>query len=399
MAKAKFERTKPHVNVGTIGHIDHGKTTLTAALTKVAAEKGWAKYVSYDEVAKASESQGRRDATKILTIATSHVEYSTVARHYAHVDCPGHADYVKNMITGAAQMDGAILVVSAVDGPMPQTREHILLARQVNVPSIVVFLNKCDLVEDEELLDLVELEVRELLTKYNYPGDDTPVIRGSAIKAIEGDPKWVAKLQELYDALDTFIPEPVREIDRPFLMPVEDVFSITGRGTVATGRIERGKIKVGEEIALIGFGSEKKSVVTGVEMFRKLLDEGVAGDNAGLLLRGVEKTEIERGMVLAKPGSITPHTKFNAEVYVLTKEEGGRHTPFFKGYRPQFYFRTTDVTGSVELPAGTEMVMPGDNTEMTVELINPIAMEKGLRFAIREGGRTVGSGTVTDIIE
>ena len=399
MGKAKFERTKPHVNVGTIGHVDHGKTTTTAALTKVSAELGLATYIPYDQVAKASESQGRRDATKILTIATSHVEYSTKARHYAHVDCPGHADYVKNMITGAAQMDGAILVVSAVDGPMPQTREHILLARQVNVPSVVVFLNKCDLVEDEELLDLVELEVRELLTKYNYPGDDTPVIRGSASKAIEGDPKWVAKIQELYDALDTFIPEPVREIDKPFLMPVEDVFSITGRGTVATGRIERGKIKVGEEIALIGFGSEKKSVVTGVEMFRKLLDEGVAGDNAGLLLRGVEKTEIERGMVLAKPGSITPHTHFDAEVYVLTKDEGGRHTPFFKGYRPQFYFRTTDVTGNVELPAGVEMVMPGDNIQMKIDLITPIAMDEGLRFAIREGGRTVGAGVVTKILK
>ncbi|MBM4188885.1 MAG: elongation factor Tu [Gemmatimonadetes bacterium] len=399
MAKAKFERNKPHVNVGTIGHVDHGKTTTTAALTKVAAEQGLGTYISYDQVAKASESQGRRDATKILTIATSHVEYSTAKRHYAHVDCPGHADYVKNMITGAAQMDGAILVVSAVDGPMPQTREHILLARQVNVPSIVVFLNKCDLVEDEELLDLVELEVRELLTKYNYPGDDTPVIRGSAIKAIENDPKWVAKIEELYQALDTFIPEPVREIDKPFLMPVEDVFSITGRGTVATGRIERGKIKVGEEVALVGFGSEKKSVVTGVEMFRKLLDEGVAGDNAGLLLRGVEKTEIERGMVLAKPGSITPHTQFDAEVYVLTKDEGGRHTPFFKGYRPQFYFRTTDVTGNVELPAGVEMVMPGDNIQMKIELITPIAMDEGLRFAIREGGRTVGAGVVTKILK
>jgi len=399
MAKAKFERNKPHVNVGTIGHVDHGKTTTTAALTKVAAEQGLGTYISYDQVAKASESQGRRDATKILTIATSHVEYSTAKRHYAHVDCPGHADYVKNMITGAAQMDGAILVVSAVDGPMPQTREHILLARQVNVPSIVVFLNKCDLVEDEELLDLVELEVRELLTKYNYPGDDTPVIRGSAIKAIENDPKWVAKIEELYQALDTFIPEPVREIDKPFLMPVEDVFSITGRGTVATGRIERGKIKVGEEVALVGFGSEKKSVVTGVEMFRKLLDEGVAGDNAGLLWGGVEKTEIERGMVLAKPGSITPHTQFDAEVYVLTKDEGGRHTPFFKGYRPQFYFRTTDVTGNVELPAGVEMVMPGDNIQMKIELITPIAMDEGLRFAIREGGRTVGAGVVTKILK
>ena len=399
MAKAKFDRNKPHVNVGTIGHVDHGKTTTTAALTKISADKGFGtKYIAYDEVAKASESQGRRDSTKILTIATSHVEYETANRHYAHVDCPGHADYVKNMITGAAQMDGAILVVSAVDGPMPQTREHILLARQVNVPNIVVFLNKCDLVEDAELLDLVELEVRELLTKYNYPGDDAPVIRGSAIKAIEGDPEWVAKIQELYDALDSFIAEPVREVDKPFLMPVEDVFSITGRGTVATGRIERGKIKVQEEIALVGFGSDKKSIVTGVEMFRKLLDDGQAGDNVGLLLRGVDKKEIERGMVLAKPGSITPHTKFEDEVYVLTKEEGGRHTPFFKGYRPQFYFRTTDVTGSIELPAGTEMVMPGDNIQMTIELITPIAMEEQLRFAIREGGRTVGAGVVTKIL-
>ncbi len=399
MAKAKFARTKPHVNVGTIGHIDHGKTTLTAALTKVSAEKGWGtKYVSYDEVAKASESQGRRDATKILTIATSHVEYETQKRHYAHVDCPGHADYVKNMITGAAQMDGAILVVSAVDGPMPQTREHVLLARQVNVPRIVVFLNKCDLVEDAELLDLVELEVRELLSKQKFPGDDTPVIRGSASKAIEGSAEWVAKIEELYEALDTFIPEPVREVDKPFLMPVEDVFSITGRGTVATGRIDRGKIKTGDELALVGFGSDKKSVVTGVEMFRKILDDGQAGDNVGLLLRGVDKKEIERGMVLAKPGSITPHTKFNAEVYVLTKEEGGRHTPFFKGYRPQFYFRTTDVTGTIELPAGTEMVMPGDNIQMGIELITPIAMDEQLRFAIREGGRTVGAGVVTKVI-
>jgi elongation factor Tu len=400
MAKAKFERTKPHVNVGTIGHVDHGKTTTTAALTKVSADKGWGtKYVPYDEVAKASESQGRRDATKILTIATSHVEYETQNRHYAHVDCPGHADYVKNMITGAAQMDGAILVVSATDGPMPQTREHILLARQVNVPSVVVFLNKCDLVDDPELLDLVELEVRELLSAYEYPGDDVPVIRGSAIKAIEGDPAWIAKIEELYNALDTFIPEPKRETDKPFLMPVEDVFTITGRGTVATGRIDRGKIKVGEEVELVGFGTNKKAVVTGVEMFRKLLDEGQAGDNVGLLLRGTEKAEIERGMVLAKPGSIPPHTKFNAEVYVLTKEEGGRHTPFFKGYRPQFYFRTTDVTGSVELPEGVEMVMPGDNIQMLIELITPIAMEEGLRFAIREGGRTVGAGVVTKILQ
>jgi elongation factor Tu len=399
MAKAKFERTKPHVNVGTIGHVDHGKTTLTAALTKVSAEKGWGTYVPYDEVAKASESQGRRDATKILTIATSHVEYETASRHYAHVDCPGHADYVKNMITGAAQMDGAIVVVSAVDGPMPQTREHILLARQVNVPYIVVFLNKCDLVDDEELLDLVELEVRELLSEYQFPGDDAPVIRGSALKAIEGEAVWVAKVEELFAALDAHVPEPVRETDKPFQMPVEDVFSITGRGTVATGRIERGKIKVGEEVALVGFGAAKKSVVTGVEMFRKLLDDGQAGDNVGLLLRGVDKNEIERGMVLAKPGSITPHTHFHAEVYVLKKEEGGRHTPFFKGYRPQFYFRTTDVTGAVELPEGVEMVMPGDNVQMTIELITPIAMEEGLRFAIREGGRTVGAGVVTKILK
>jgi len=400
MAKEKFVRSKPHVNVGTIGHVDHGKTTLTAALTKVSADKGYGtKYVSYDEVAKASASQGRRDATKILTIATSHVEYETPKRHYAHVDCPGHADYVKNMITGAAQMDGAILVVSAVDGPMPQTREHILLARQVNVPSIVVFLNKCDLVDDAELLDLVELEVRELLSQYKFPGDDTPIIRGSAIKAIEGDAASVAKIEELYGVLDSYIPEPVRETAKPFLMPVEDVFSITGRGTVATGRIERGKVKVGEEVQLVGFGAEKKVVVTGVEMFRKLLDEGVAGDNVGLLLRGIEKNEIERGMVLAKPGSVTPHTKFEAEVYVLGKDEGGRHTPFFKGYRPQFYFRTTDVTGSVELPAGVEMVMPGDNIQVTIELITPVAMDEGLRFAIREGGRTVGAGVVTKILK
>jgi elongation factor Tu len=399
MAKAKFERNKPHVNVGTIGHVDHGKTTLTAALTKISADKGMGtKYVAYDEVAKASESQGRRDATKILTIATSHVEYETAKRHYAHVDCPGHADYVKNMITGAAQMDGAILVVSAVDGPMPQTREHILLARQVNVPQVVVFLNKCDLVDDPELLDLVELEVRELLSKYEFPGDEAPVIRGSATGAIKGEKQWVEKMEELYNALDTFIPEPVRETDKPFLLPVEDVFSITGRGTVATGRIDRGRIKVGEEVALVGFGSDKKSVVTGVEMFRKLLDDGQAGDNVGLLLRGVDKKDIERGMVLAKPGSITPHTKFEAEVYVLTKDEGGRHTPFFNGYRPQFYFRTTDVTGSIALPQGTEMVMPGDNVQMTIELITPIAMEEQLRFAIREGGRTVGAGVVTKIL-
>ncbi len=399
MAKAKFERNKPHVNVGTIGHVDHGKTTTTAALTKISADRGMGtKYIPYDEVAKASESQGRRDPTKILTIATSHVEYETKNRHYAHVDCPGHADYVKNMITGAAQMDGAILVVSAVDGPMPQTREHILLARQVNVPSVVVFLNKCDLVDDPELLDLVELEVRELLSKYDYPGDELPVIRGSASGAIAGDAKWIAALDELYNALDTYIPEPVREIDKPFLLPVEDVFSITGRGTVATGRIERGIIKVGEEVELVGFNSDKKSIVTGVEMFRKLLDQGQAGDNVGLLLRGIDKEVIERGMVLAKPNSVKPHTKFEAEVYVLNKDEGGRHTPFFKGYRPQFYFRTTDVTGSVELPAGTERVMPGDNIQMTIELIIPIAMEEQVRFAIREGGRTVGAGVVTKIL-
>jgi elongation factor Tu len=400
MAKAKFERNKPHVNVGTIGHVDHGKTTLTAALTKISADKGWGtKYISYDEVAKASAAQGRRDPTKILTIATSHVEYETANRHYAHVDCPGHADYVKNMITGAAQMDGAILVVSAVDGPMPQTREHVLLARQVNVPSMVVFLNKCDLVDDPELLDLVELEVRELLSAQQFPGDDTPVIRGSAIKAIQGDPQWVSKIEELYNAIDTFVPEPKREVDKPFLMPVEDVFSITGRGTVATGRIERGMCKTGEELQLVGFNAEKKTVVTGVEMFRKLLDEGRAGDNVGLLLRGVDKNEIERGMVLAKPNSITPHTKFDAEVYVLNKEEGGRHTPFFNGYRPQFYFRTTDVTGSIQLPGGTEMVMPGDNIQMQIELISPIAMDEGLRFAVREGGRTVGAGVVTKILK
>jgi elongation factor Tu len=400
MAKAKFDRTKPHVNVGTIGHVDHGKTTTTAALTKVSSDRGWGtKYISYDEVAKASAAQGRRDATKILTIATSHVEYETANRHYAHVDCPGHADYVKNMITGAAQMDGAILVVSAMDGPMPQTREHILLARQVNVPRIVVFLYKCDMVDDPELLVLVELEVRDLLSVYGFPGDETPVIRGSATGAISGDPTWIARIEELYNALDTYIPEPVREKDQPFLMPVEDVFSITGRGTVATGRIDRGVVKVGEEVVVVGFNSDKKTVVTGVEMFRKLLDQGEAGDNVGLLLRGIAKEEIERGMVLAKPGTITPHTKFEAEVYVLTKEEGGRHTPFFKGYRPQFYFRTTDVTGSVELPEGMEMVMPGDNVQMTIDLITPIAMEEQLRFAIREGGRTVGAGVVTKILK
>jgi elongation factor Tu len=397
MAKAKFERTKPHVNVGTIGHVDHGKTTLTAAITKVQAKKGLADFVAFDQIDKAPEERERG-----ITIATAHVEYATEKRHYAHVDCPGHADYVKNMITGAAQMDGAILVVSAADGPMPQTREHILLAKQVNVPYIVVYLNKVDMVDDPELLELVELEVRELLSSYDFPGDDTPIIKGSALKALEsGDPnsEWGKSIGELLAALDSYIPQPKREIDKPFLMPVEDVFSITGRGTVATGRIERGVVKVGEEVQLVGFGATKKTVVTGVEMFRKLLDQGEAGDNVGLLLRGVEKHEIERGMVLAKPGSITPHTHFEAEVYVLTKEEGGRHTPFFKGYRPQFYFRTTDVTGSVELPAGVEMVMPGDNVQMTIELITPIAMDEGLRFAIREGGRTVGAGVVTKILK
>jgi elongation factor Tu len=397
MAKAKFERTKPHVNVGTIGHVDHGKTTLTAAITTIQAAKGLAQSVAFDQIDKAPEEKARG-----ITIATAHVEYESTKRHYAHVDCPGHADYVKNMITGAAQMDGAILVVSAADGPMPQTREHILLARQVNVPYVLVFMNKVDMVDDAELLDLVELEVRELLSAYNFPGDDTPIIRGSALKALESkDPnsEYGQKIGELMDALDAYIPEPKREIDKPFLMPVEDVFSITGRGTVATGRIERGIVKVQEEVALVGFNSDKKTVVTGVEMFRKLLDEGRAGDNVGLLLRGVNKEDIERGMVLAKPGSITPHTKFTAEVYVLTKEEGGRHTPFFKGYRPQFYFRTTDVTGAVELPEGMEMVMPGDNVQMTIELITPIAMDEGLRFAIREGGRTVGAGVVAKILK
>ena len=397
MAKAKFERTKPHVNVGTIGHVDHGKTTLTAAITTIQAAKGLAQKVAFDQIDKAPEERERG-----ITIATAHVEYESAKRHYAHVDCPGHADYVKNMITGAAQMDGAILVVSAADGPMPQTREHILLAKQVNVPYIIVFLNKVDMVDDPELLELVELEVRELLSSYDFPGDDTPIIKGSALKALESaDPnsEWGQKIGELMEALDSYIPQPKREIDKPFLMPVEDVFSITGRGTVATGRIERGVIKVGEEVQLVGFNAEKLTTVTGVEMFRKLLDQGEAGDNVGLLLRGIEKTEVERGMVLAKKGSITPHTGFEAEVYVLTKEEGGRHTPFFKGYRPQFYFRTTDVTGSVELPAGVEMVMPGDNIQMTIELIIPIAMDEGLRFAIREGGRTVGAGVVTKILK
>src|SRR5690349_3701054 len=400
MAKAKFERTKPHVNVGTIGHVDHGKTTLTAALTKVSADRGSAtKYVPYDEVAKASESQGRRDATKILTIATSHVEYESSKRHYAHVDCPGHADYVKNMITGAAQMDGAILVVSAVDGPMPQTREHVLLASQVNVQYLVVALNKVDAIDDPELLDLVELEVRELLKHYKFPGDDVPVVRVSALKALQGDPEGVAGVVKLMDALDSYVPIPQREVDKPFLMPIEDVFSISGRGTVVTGRVERGKVKVSEEVEIVGFAPTQKKVVTGVEMFRKLLDEGVAGDNIGVLLRGVEKEDVERGQVLAKPGSVKPHTKFKGEVYILSKEEGGRHTPFFNGYRPQFYIRTTDVTGVLKLPEGVEMVMPGDNTTITGELITPVAIEKGSRFAIREGGRTVGAGTVTEILE
>ncbi len=400
MAKDKFERTKPHVNVGTIGHVDHGKTTLTAAITKVQSLKGMSTFVGYDEVAKASESQGRRDATKILTISISHVEYESEARHYAHVDCPGHADYVKNMITGAAQMDGAILVVSAADGPMPQTREHILLARQVGVPGIVVFLNKVDTVDDPELIDLVELEVRELLSKYEFPGDDTPVIRGAALPAMASetaDAPENACIQELLEACDSFIEEPLREVDLPFLMPIEDVFSIEGRGTVVTGRIERGQIKVGEEIEIVGIRDTQKTTITGVEMFRKLLDSGVAGDNVGCLLRGLKKEDVERGQVLAAPGSITPHTDFAAEVYVLSKEEGGRHTPFFKGYRPQFYFRTTDVTGDITLPEGVEMVMPGDNVTMQVKLITPIAMEKTMRFAIREGGRTVGAGRVTEI--
>jgi elongation factor Tu len=402
MAKGTFERKKPHVNVGTIGHIDHGKTTLTAALTTVLAAKGLAQAVAYDAVAKASEKQGRRDPSKIVTIAVSHVEYESEARHYAHIDCPGHADFVKNMITGAAQMDGGILVVSAADGPMPQTREHVLLARQVNVPKLVVFLNKIDLVDDPELLDLVELEIRELLSKYKFPGDEVPIIRGSAIAALKNptDAKAIEPVMQLVSALDTYIPEPVRETDKPFLMPVEDVFAIKGRGTVGTGRVERGTIKVGDEVEIIGLKKENsRSVVTGVEMFQKTLDSAIPGDNVGLLLRGVEKEALERGQVIAKPGSITPHTKFEAEIYVLTKEEGGRHTAFFAGYRPQFYFRTTDVTGSLALPAGTEMVMPGDNVKITVDLgETPIAMEQGVRFAIREGGRTVGAGVVTKII-
>ncbi|PHX59640.1 MAG: elongation factor Tu, partial [Actinobacteria bacterium] len=394
-AKAKFERNKPHLNIGTIGHIDHGKTTLTAAITKVLSERNPnTSFTAFDEIDKAPEEKQRG-----ITISISHVEYETENRHYAHVDCPGHADYIKNMITGAAQMDGAILVVAATDGPMPQTREHVLLARQVGVPSLVVALNKTDMVDDEEILELVELEVRELLNAYEFPGDDTPIVRVSALKALEGDKEWGDKIVELMDAVDSFITEPVRELDKPFLMPIEDVFTITGRGTVVTGRVERGIVKVNEEIEIIGIRDTTKTVCTGVEMFRKLLDEGRAGDNIGALLRGTKKEDVERGQVLAKPGSITPHTNFEAQVYVLAKDEGGRHTPFFGNYRPQFYFRTTDITGSIELPKGTEMVMPGDNTEMTVELIAPIAMEEGLRFAIREGGRTVGAGRVVKILK
>ncbi|MDH5478815.1 MAG: elongation factor Tu [Nitrospinota bacterium] len=396
MAKEKFDRTKPHVNIGTIGHVDHGKTTLTAAITSVLSKKGLADAVSFDNIDKAPEERERG-----ITIATAHVEYSTANRHYAHVDCPGHADYVKNMITGAAQMDGAILVVSAADGPMPQTREHILLARQVGVPYIVVFMNKVDMVDDPELLELVELEIRELLDKYEFPGSDTPIIQGSALKALENpeDPDSIKGIMDLMEAVDSYIPQPKRDVDKPFLMPVEDVFTISGRGTVATGRVERGKVKPGEEVEIVGVRDTQKTVVTGVEMFRKLLDEGIAGDNVGVLLRGTKRDEVERGQVLAKPGSITPHKKFKAEVYILTKEEGGRHTPFFKGYRPQFYFRTTDVTGIVELPEGVEMVMPGDNVSVTAELITPIAMEKELRFAIREGGRTVGAGVISEVLE
>jgi len=392
MAKENFKRDKPHVNIGTIGHVDHGKTTLTAAITKTLAERGMAQALAYDQIDKAPEEKARG-----ITISTSHVEYETDKRHYAHIDCPGHADYIKNMITGAAQMDGAILVVAATDGPMPQTREHILLARQVNVPSIVVFLNKID-IADPELVELVEMELRELLTSYKFPGDEIPIVRGSALGALNGEKQWVDSVIKLMEEVDRYIPTPVRDIDKPFLMPVEDVFSISGRGTVATGRIERGKIKLNEEVELIGFGPTKKSVVTGIEMFRKNLDEGQAGDNAGLLLRGIEKNEVERGMVIAKPGSITPHTKFRAQIYVLKKEEGGRHTAFFSGYRPQFYFRTTDVTGVITLPAGVDMVMPGDNVTVEVELITPVAMDKGLNFAIREGGRTIGAGAVSEIL-
>jgi elongation factor Tu len=394
MAKERFVRTKPHVNVGTIGHIDHGKTTLTSAITKVLAERKLAKYIEFGQIDKAPEERERG-----ITIAIAHVEYETEKRHYAHVDCPGHADYIKNMITGAAQMDGAILVVAATDGPMPQTREHILLARQVGVPAIVVYMNKCDAVDDPELLELVELEVRELLSKYEFPGDETPIIRGSALKALEGDPNWTKSIDELMEAVDNYVPLPTREIDKPFLMPVEDVFTISGRGTVVTGRVERGRIKVGEDVEIVGFRPTVKTVATGVEMFRKILDEGQAGDNVGILVRGIKREDVERGQVLAKPASITPHTRFKAETYVLTKEEGGRHTPFFKGYRPQFYFRTTDVTGAVVLPEGVEMIMPGDNVTMDVTLITPIALETGLRFAIREGGRTVGAGVVTEVIQ
>jgi elongation factor Tu len=399
MAKAKFDRTKPHINIGTIGHVDHGKTTLTSAITKVLSQKGFADIMEYDQIDNAPEEKERG-----LTIAISHVEYQTDKRHYAHIDCPGHADYIKNMITGAAQMDGAILVVSAADGPMPQTREHILLARQVNVPAIVVFLNKIDMVDDKELIDLVELEVRELLSKYQFPGDKIPIIKGSALEAMgcgcgKDDCAKCKPIVELMKAVDEYIPDPVRDVDKPFLMAIEDVFSITGRGTVGTGRVERGKIKTGEEVEIVGIKATKKTVVTGIEMFRKILDEGIAGDNVGLLLRGVEKEDLERGQVLAAPGSITPHTKFKGQVYILTKEEGGRHTPFFNGYRPQFYFRTTDVTGVVSLPKGVEMVMPGDNVELEVELIQPIAMEKELRFAIREGGHTVGAGVISEVIE
>jgi len=399
MSKPKFERTKPHVNVGTIGHVDHGKTTLTSAITRVLAKKGLAQYMAFDQIDKAPEEKERG-----LTIAIAHVEYETAKRHYAHIDCPGHADYIKNMITGAAQMDGTILVVSAADGPMPQTREHVLLAKQVRVPYIVVFLNKVDMVDDPELLDLVELEVRELLSGYDFPGDQTPVIRGSALKALEcgcGKPEcqWCSGVWKLMDAVDTYIPEPVRDIDKPFLMPIEDVFSISGRGTVVTGRVERGVVKVGDEVEVVGIRPTSKTVCTGVEMFRKTLDQGQAGDNIGVLLRGVKREEVERGQVVSKPGAITPHRKFRAETYILTKEEGGRHTPFFNGYRPQFYFRTTDVTGVAVLPEGVEMVMPGDNVQLTVELITPIAMEKELRFAIREGGRTVGAGVISDVLE
>jgi elongation factor Tu len=394
MAKERFVRTKPHVNIGTIGHIDHGKTTLTSAITKVLAQRKLANYIAFDQIDKAPEERERG-----ITIAIAHVEYETEKRHYAHVDCPGHADYIKNMITGAAQMDGAILVVAATDGPMPQTREHILLARQVGVPAIVVYMNKCDAVDDPELLELVELEVRELLTKYEFPGDETPIIRGSALKALEGDPNWTPSIDELMEAVDNYVPLPTREIDKPFLMPVEDVFTISGRGTVVTGRVERGRIKVSEDVEIVGFRPTVKTVATGVEMFRKILDEGQAGDNVGILVRGIKREEVERGQVLAKPGSITPHTRFKAETYILTKEEGGRHTPFFKGYRPQFYFRTTDVTGAVVLPEGVEMIMPGDSLTMDVTLITPIALEGGLRFAIREGGRTVGAGVVTEVVE